>query len=64
MRTELPSEQIAAYQENGFTIVEDFLTPDELEEWRAAVDETVTERGLYRPPTERAGENAGYYTRV
>jgi len=64
MRTELPAQQIADYQDNGFTIVEDFLTPDELEEWRAAVDETVTERGLYRPPKERAGENATYYTRV
>ena len=64
MRTELAGQQIADYQDNGFTIIEDFLTRDELEEWRAAVDETVTERGLYRPPKERAGENAGYYTRV
>ncbi len=64
MRTELSAEKIAAYQENGFTIVEDFLTADELEEWRAAVDETVTARGFYNTPAERAGKGAGYYSRV
>ncbi|MDA1192962.1 MAG: phytanoyl-CoA dioxygenase family protein [Candidatus Poribacteria bacterium] len=64
MRTELSFEQIESYRDNGFVVIDNFLTPDELEEWRAAVDGAVTKRGHYRPAEERAGSNATFYTRV
>ena len=34
MNTDLTREQIDFYQENGYIIIEDFLTPEELETWR------------------------------
>lgn len=45
MRTDLREEEIEYYQDNGFVVIDDFLTADELEEWRAAVDEAVSQRG-------------------
>jgi phytanoyl-CoA hydroxylase len=44
MRTELTTEQVTAYRENGFLVIEDFLTPGELEHWRAVTEEAVRER--------------------
>ena len=44
MRTELTPDQIAFNRENGFLVIEDFLTPDELAEWREAIDEAVAAR--------------------
>ena len=41
MKTDLTLEQIESYRENGFLIIEDWLTADELEEWREAVMEAV-----------------------
>jgi phytanoyl-CoA hydroxylase len=64
MKTDLSDDQIASYRENGFIILEDFLTPDELEEWREAVDEAVTERRNFRFPGERAPVGDGYYDNV
>ncbi len=45
MKTELTPEQISAYRENGFVVLHDFLTADELAEWRRSVDEAVAGRG-------------------
>ena len=44
------SEQIAFYQTNGFVIIDNFLTPDELEHWREAVMQAVAERGGRKIP--------------
>ncbi|MDE0610711.1 MAG: phytanoyl-CoA dioxygenase family protein [Anaerolineaceae bacterium] len=44
MRDDISQEQIDFYQENGFIIIEDFLSPEELEEWRRCVDEAVEQR--------------------
>ena len=44
MRNELTDKQIEFYRTNGFIVVEDFLDPDELEEWRRCTDEAVAER--------------------
>ncbi len=48
MRTELTQEQISFYRENGFVIIEDFLTSEELEQWREAVEEAIAHRGRQR----------------
>lgn len=52
MKHELTADQIAQYQEDGFTIVEDFLSPSELEEWRDALREAVERRGNYTLPQQ------------
>lgn len=63
MRTQLQAAEIEHYRENGFVILEDFLTPDELEEWRTAVMEAVEERGDVRIPGFQ-GDSGGFYGRV
>jgi phytanoyl-CoA hydroxylase len=65
MNTELTQTQIDSYQENGFIVIEDFLTDDELTEWREAVDEAVAARGGRKLPwQEEAKENTSYYDSV
>ncbi len=44
MRTDLTQEQIEFYRENGYIVIKDFLTPDELETWRRHVDDAVAQR--------------------
>jgi len=72
MNTTLSQEQIAAYQQNGFIVIEDFLDPMELETWRAAVMEAIEERGGRKMPGKdvKVGEDDGinkdadYYSNV
>jgi phytanoyl-CoA hydroxylase len=44
MRTELTEQQVRFYRDNGFLLVENFLTPAELEEWRRCTAEAVEQR--------------------
>ena len=44
MNTDLTIEQIDFYQDNGYIVIEDFLTPDELETWRRHVGDAVAQR--------------------
>src|SRR5579872_4089375 len=69
----LPSnEQIAFYQSNGFVVIEDFLSPDELEHWRKAVMQAVAERGGRKIPgkdiligeDDGINEDGDYYGKV
>ena len=48
MNTILTQEQIDSYRENGFVVCHDFLSADELETWRQAVDGAVRQRGKQR----------------
>ena len=60
MKYVLSEEEIANYRENGFLVIEDFLDPDELEEWRCALDEAVLLRGedvLPSDPTHFSNSN-------
>lgn len=65
MRTEVTQAEIDSYQENGFVVIEDFLTAPELETWREAVDEAVEHRGKQRilGRTETLKDD-DYYTNV
>ncbi|MDE0078080.1 MAG: phytanoyl-CoA dioxygenase family protein [Caldilineaceae bacterium] len=45
MNTDLTQDQIDSYRQNGFVVLHDFLTPEELETWRQAVDGAVRQRG-------------------
>lgn len=72
MKFQLKEEQITFYQQNGFLVVEDFLSAAELEHWRSAVMEAVTERGGKKMPGKDAmvgeddgiNEDAEYYGKV
>lgn len=57
MNCEVTQAQIDSYQENGFVVFDDFLTPDELETWRAAVDEAVGNRKDRKLVVEGADED-------
>ncbi len=48
MNTHVTQEQIDFYRDNGFVVMDDFLTSKELETWREAVDEAVANRGKQR----------------
>ncbi len=56
MNTELSQDQIEFYRENGFIVIHDFLTPEELETWCEAVDEAVAARGRTRLANPEGGE--------
>jgi hypothetical protein len=44
------SEQIAFYRANGFVVIEEFLTPQELDNWRGAVMRAVDQRAGKKIP--------------
>lgn len=44
MHTEVTPDQVQRYRSDGYIVIEGLLSPDELEEWRAVVDEAVTQR--------------------
>jgi ectoine hydroxylase-related dioxygenase (phytanoyl-CoA dioxygenase family) len=65
MKDTLSREQIEAYDEKGFLVIEGFLTPEELEEWRAATEGAVRQRleeeGTY---LNNQQDPDAYYARV
>ncbi len=58
MNTELSKEQIASYHQNGFLVVDNFLSPEELEEWREAVTDAVQNRNGKKMPSRNAMQGA------
>jgi ectoine hydroxylase-related dioxygenase (phytanoyl-CoA dioxygenase family) len=68
LKTELSESQIKRYQDDGFLVVDDFLTAEELEHWRQAVDEAVAKRGQTklagREKDARWQSGEDYYDRV
>jgi ectoine hydroxylase-related dioxygenase (phytanoyl-CoA dioxygenase family) len=68
MKTEISSDQIKQYSEDGFIIIEDFLSPRELKEWRGAVAEAVNNRAGNKLPDRRSvgtlDDDEKYYDKV
>ncbi len=72
MNTELSKEQIQFYQENGYIVIEDFLTVEELDIWREAVMEAIADRNGLKMPGKNININdddginkdAGYFNNV
>ena len=65
MKTDLTREQVEGYRENGFIVIEDFLSAQELETWRNAVEEAVAERGRLRIlGREPISDDETYYNNV
>ncbi|MGZ3874204.1 MAG: phytanoyl-CoA dioxygenase family protein, partial [Mucilaginibacter sp.] len=72
MNYQLNDDQVAAYRENGFLVVEDFLSPAELEHWRETVMNAVRNRKGQKMPGKELktgeddgiNEDAAYYGKV
>lgn len=70
MKNDFTQEQIAQYQTDGFVVIEDFLSPEELEFWRSALDEAIAKRGGNKMPDRKEvygkGDDAdkSYYDNV
>jgi phytanoyl-CoA hydroxylase len=72
MKCELSREQIQSYQDNGFIVIENFLSPDELDLWRAAVTNAVGERAGIKIPgkniktgeADGINEDSDYFAKV
>ena len=61
MKYELTQEQILYYRENGFIVIDNFLGPQELEDWRTKVMSAVTARAGQKMPGKdlKTGEDDG-----
>ncbi|HEY8968291.1 MAG TPA: phytanoyl-CoA dioxygenase family protein, partial [Puia sp.] len=61
MNYELTEQQVKSYRDNGFLVVENFLSPAELEDWRAKVMAAVNERAGVKMPGKdlKTGEDDG-----
>ncbi|HWK59405.1 MAG TPA: phytanoyl-CoA dioxygenase family protein [Parapedobacter sp.] len=61
MNNVLNKTQLDFYDENGFLIIEDFLSPEELEQWRQAVTSAVHQRNGLKIPGKSVhiGEDDG-----
>jgi len=72
MNTHISKEQVNFYQTNGFIVIDDFLTSEELEIWREAVTEAMAERKGQKMPGRDIGladsdginEDAEYHSKV
>jgi phytanoyl-CoA hydroxylase len=72
MKCDVTTDQIERYRRDGFLVIENFLTPLELAEWRSAVEQAIAERdGVKIPGTEiKTGNDDGinkdtdYYANV
>jgi phytanoyl-CoA hydroxylase len=72
MKYQLNKKQVEDYQSNGFIVIEDFLSPEELEHWRKAVTTAVLERGGRKIPgkeimigeADGINEDADYFGKV
>ena len=53
MKNNLTEEQITTYRKEGYLIIEDFLDPHELEDWRTKVSEAVQSRTDNPMPSDK-----------
>jgi phytanoyl-CoA hydroxylase len=72
MKNQLTEEQIQQYRSNGFVVIENFLSADELNHWRQSVETAVKERAGIKIPgkdiktgeSDGINEDADYYAKV
>jgi phytanoyl-CoA hydroxylase len=72
MKNQLSKEEIQGYQDNGFVVINDFLSPQELEHWRQSVNTAVEERAGVKIPgknikigeSDGINEDADYFGKV
>ena len=46
----MTQEEVVHYRDDGFVVLEDFLDPKELDDWRSAFDEAILLRGKDKVP--------------
>jgi len=54
MHYELTDEQVRNYRDNGFIVIDNFLTPEEVEDWRSKVMGAVRARAGQKMAWERS----------
>lgn len=64
MKTRITKAQKQEYDENGFIVIEDFLTPKELKHWRTVTDEAVQQRLEKRNGFNNQDDPEAYYSQV
>lgn len=64
MNDQLTPEQIAAYRENGFVVLENFLDAAELDQWRQTTEEAVAQRLASGGGLNNQGDPDAYYAQV
>ena len=72
MQYELTGEQVRSYRNNGFVVIENFLSPEELEDWREKVMDAVGKRAGQKMPGKEGktgeddgiNEDTGYFGKV
>ncbi len=63
MRSDLTTTEIESYRQQGFLVIRDFLTPDELEHWRQTTDAAVKLR-LQGTTLNNQGDMGAFYAQV
>jgi len=64
MNNDLAEEQISTYRKDGFLVIEGFLNPDELEDWRQCTEEAVKIRVEGTRELHNQGSSDEYYANV
>ena len=64
MNNTLTPDQITSYRENGFLVLENFLSADELAHWRQCTDEAVAERLAATNTAANQGDPDSFYAQV
>ncbi len=72
MKHQITQEQIQFYRTNGFIVIEDFLSPEELEHWQKVVTSAIKERAGIKIPgkdiktgeADGINEDADYFGKV
>lgn len=72
MISQLTDQQIQDYRTNGFIVIENFLTPEELAHWRETITEAVKERAGIKIPgkdiktgeADGINEDSDYFAKV
>src|SRR5438874_6839383 len=72
MKSQLTNEQVQRYQDNGFIVIENFLSPEELDYWRKSVTTAVEQRAGIKIPGKNVktgeadgiNEDSDYFAKV
>ena len=72
MKHQLSEEQIQKYRDDGFIVLENFLSPEELDHWRKSVTSAVEERAGIKIPgkdiktgeADGINEDSDYFAKV
>ena len=64
MVTEVTAEQVSTYQEQGFIVIENFLTPGELEHWRTVTADAIRVRLANSQNLSNQADPDAFYAQV